>query len=352
MSGDELPIYRRLSFKFLASTAAFIIIIELILLVFSLYGMENRLHYIRQTVHDSILTLLPEGSSLNPSDILSHQQIEKILYRYFWNIILMVLLIVVLVVSGLYFVVNYLFISPLQHLLEKNEQTMEDNTMALIDEENIPQNEIGLIMKSRNEMLNTINTLYNEQALETLREAVDAKDEYTEGHSRRVGELGALLGEKMGLSDGECEQLEHSGLLHDVGKIGVDDSILTKPGSLTDEEFEEIMTHPVRGEKIIQFSSIADSVLEGVRHHHEQFDGSGYPDELAGDEIPLFGRVLAVADAMDAMLSNRHYRDALSWEEVHEELKTNRENQFDPDIADYAIELIQPENRNILPEFS
>lgn len=348
MQDNDLPFYRTITFKFLTSTAIFIVLIELALLILSVQGMENRLHTIRSMVLDSI----PQESSIDTSEILPNEQIEKIVDIYTRNIIIMVFVIITVVLTGLYFVVNRLFISPLKLLLKKNEETRSGEAISLVKEEKMPRSEMGIIMKSRNEMLNTINTLYNEQALETLREAVDAKDEYTEGHSRRVGKIGMLLGRKMKLSDEKCEELEYAGLLHDVGKIGVDDSILTKDGKLTDEEFEEIKAHPVRGEKIIQFGSISDQVLEGVRHHHEEYDGSGYPDGLESNDIPLYGRILAVADAMDAMLSNRHYRNALEYNEVESELRDNKGTQFDPDIAEIALDIIEPENRDVLPKFN
>jgi response regulator RpfG family c-di-GMP phosphodiesterase len=346
MEDDGLPFYRTLTFKFLASAALFIVLIESILLVLSIQGMEQRLLSIRNLVLRNL-----EGPTVRAEHILSDETIQSIIHEYTRNIIVMVGTIVTVVLGGLYVVVQYWFIDPIRTIVEKNRKTRGRNSLLLIDEENIPNDEIGTIMQSRNEMLTTIQTLYNEEALETLREAVDAKDEYTEGHSRRVGQVASVLGERLDLGPETCEQLQYAGLLHDVGKIAVDEAILTKEGSLTDEEFSEIQTHPARGEKIIQFSSIDERVLNGVRHHHEQYDGSGYPDGLEGDEIPLFGRVLAVADAMDAMLSDRHYRNALDWDEVESELADNRGTQFDPEVADRALELVQPNNRNLLPAF-
>jgi len=346
MEEDKIPFYRRLTFKFLISTAVLIIVIESILLYFSIQGMQDRLTYIREMVVESV-----KAEPNVAKRILPPEMIRNILAEYTRNIIFMVGAIILVVVGGLYFVVYYSFIKPLKTLLERNRRTTEGESISLIEDDEMPRDEIGLIMDSRNTMLETIESLYNEEALETLREAVDAKDEYTEGHSRRVGQLGVVLGEHLDLDPETCEQLQYSGLLHDVGKIAVDKSILTKEGSLTDEEFSVIQTHPARGEKIIQFSSIEERVLNGVRHHHEQYDGSGYPDGLEGENIPLFGRVLAVADAMDAMLSDRHYRDALSWAEVESELEENKGTQFDPTVAEEALKLIQPNNRDLMPSF-
>jgi HD-GYP domain-containing protein (c-di-GMP phosphodiesterase class II) len=348
MFEDDFPFYQRLPFDFMLSTAIFIIFAEIILFGFAILEMQGRIEFVRQLVMENISNF----NSLNPSTILNDQDTKKILRHYIQSRLVMVLVLTTVVLSGLYFVLNRMIISPLRVILKKNRKTAEGDKLALIESDEIPNNEIGSIMRSRNEMLNTINTLYNEQALDTLREAVDAKDEYTEGHSRRVGEIASMLGEDLELPESDCEKLKHSGLLHDVGKIAVEDRILTKEGALTDSEFDEIMTHPVRGEKIIKFSRFSDSVLQGVRHHHEQFDGSGYPDGLSGLDIPLFGRILAVADAVDAMLSNRHYRDALSWVETRRELEENSGTQFDPKIAEAGIELLQPNNRDHLPEFN
>lgn len=346
MEEEDIPFYCTLTFKFLISTAILIIAIESVLLYFSIQGMQERLTYVRKMVVESV-----KAQPNAAKNILPPETIQSILSEYTRNIVFMIGVIILVVVGGLYFVVYHSFIEPLKILLEKNRRTTEGESISFIEDEKMPRDEIGLIMESRNKMLETIETLYNEEALETLREAVDAKDEYTEGHSRRVGQLGAVLGDHLDLDPETCEQLQYAGLLHDVGKIAVDESILTKEGSLTDEEFSIIKTHPARGEKIIQFSSIDDRVLNGVRHHHEQYDGSGYPDGLEGENIPLFGRVLAVADAMDAMLSNRHYRDALSWEKVKKELEENKGSQFDPKVADEALEIIQPQNRNVMPSF-
>jgi len=348
MFDDELPFYQKLSFDFMFSTAVLIIFAEIILFGASILEMQSRVEYIRRVV-------LQGGSNLTkltPTSILNQQQMDTILQHYIRNRVVMNAVLMAVVLTGLYFVVRRLFLAPLKVILEKNQKTMDGQSLSLIEPEQIPHNELGTIMRSRNEMLNTINTLYNEQAQETLREAVDARDQYTEGHSRRVGKIAAELGDRHNLPESDCEELEHSGLLHDVGKIAVNDSILTKTGELTESEFEQIKTHPSRGEKIIKFSSFSDSVLEGVRHHHERFDGNGYPDRRSGRGIPLFGRILAVADAIDAMLSNRHYRDALSWEETRRELEQNRGTQFDPDLADVAVNLVQPSNRHHLPEFN
>lgn len=335
MSFERIPFYRRLTFKFLLSAAIFILLVEAILFVLSLQGMTGRLIEIRQMVLETI----PPVSDKVQSMILPDKQVDKIVWNYARNIALMVTVIIIVVVTGLYFVVRYWFINPIQTAVESNRASRE-GSIEMIPEDVIPEDELGVLMHSRNQMLDAIQTLYSEDALETLCRAVDAKDQYTEGHSRRVGQLGFALGQEIGLDDEVCGSIEYSGTLHDIGKIGVPDRILNKEGSLTDEEFEKIKQHPIRGENMIQFSNISDDVVTGIRYHHEHYDGSGYPDGLDGDDIPLFGRVLAVADAMDAMLSDRSYRDALSYDVVDSELEDNAGSQFDPEVAEAGRELL------------
>ncbi len=349
MNFDSIPFYRRLTFKFLLSTVLFILVVEGILFYFSIQGMTHRLINIREMVVETI----PPVSQKVQSMILPDQQINKLVWIYGRNIALMVGSIVMVVVIGMYFVVRYWFISPIQTAVESNRASRQ-GSIQMIPETAITNDELGVLMQSRNQMLEAIQNLYSQDALETLCRAVDAKDQYTEGHSRRVGQLGAALGRRLGLDESTCERIHYSGTLHDIGKIGVPDEILNKPGKLTDEEFEKIQEHPGRGENIIQFSNISEDVKGGIRHHHEEYDGSGYPDGLAGDDIPLFGRVLAVADAMDAMLSNRSYRDALPIDVVYDELEENIGTQFDPEVARAGIELLdesQKQNQDFLEDF-
>lgn len=349
MDFDSIPIYRRLTFKFLVGTVLFILLVEAFLFVLSLQGMTHRLIEIRQMV----LETMPPVSNKVEAMVLPDQQVDQLVWEYGRNIALMVGLIVLVVVSGMYFLVRYWFITPIQTAVKSNRASQE-GSIEMIPDSVIPEDELGILMRSRNQMLEAIQNLYNQDALETLCNAVDAKDQYTEGHSRRVGQIGAALGRRLDLDPQTCDRIHYAGTLHDIGKIGVPDEILNKPGSLTDEEFEQIMQHPVRGENMIQFSNISSNVKEGIRHHHEQYDGGGYPDGLAGTDIPLFGRVLAVADAMDAMLSNRSYRDALSDDVVRAELEDNAGSQFDPEMARAGVTLLEEsmeQNQDFLEEY-
>ena len=163
--------------------------------------------------------------------------------------------------------------------------------------------------------------------------AVEAKDEYTRGHSERVALYGKCIAQEMGLDDKYCEKLYLTGLLHDIGKIGVSDAILGKAGPLTDEEFEEIKKHPDKGWQIIHGLTSLNYVLDGILHHHEQFDGRGYPDRLVGLDIPLDGRLLAVADAYDAMTSDRPYRKGMAQEKAESILRSGSGKQWDAGIV-------------------
>jgi HD-GYP domain-containing protein (c-di-GMP phosphodiesterase class II) len=163
--------------------------------------------------------------------------------------------------------------------------------------------------------------------------AVEAKDEYTRGHSERVALFGRCIAEQMGLDEKYCEKLYLTGLLHDIGKIGVSDTILRKPGPLTDEEFEEIKKHPDMGWQIMRDLAPLNYVLDGILHHHEQVDGRGYPDHLVGSHIPLEGRILAVADGYDAMTSDRPYRKGMPQEKAESILKAGAGKQWDADIV-------------------
>ncbi|CAK9005996.1 Cyclic di-GMP phosphodiesterase TM_0186 [Durusdinium trenchii] len=164
--------------------------------------------------------------------------------------------------------------------------------------------------------------------------AVDAKDPYTCGHSDRVALMSRQIAREMGLAPKTCEEIFLAGLLHDIGKIGVPDNVLLKPGRLTDEEYEQIKQHPVIGYKVLQHLDKISYVLPGVLHHHESVDGTGYPSGLAGDEIPLQARILAVADSFDAMTSDRPYRKGMPFEKAESIIRENAGKQWDADVVD------------------
>jgi len=175
--------------------------------------------------------------------------------------------------------------------------------------------------------------------LHALTRSIDAKDAYTRGHSQRVAELSRELARKIGLPDEQCERVYLSGLLHDVGKIGVPETVLTKPGRLTDDEFTAIKKHPAIGAQILGNIRQLQDVIPGVLFHHERWDGHGYPHLLAGENIPLMGRIICVADSFDAMSSTRTYRPALPLETVLAEITRCAGAQFDPALAKIFVSL-------------
>ncbi len=169
-------------------------------------------------------------------------------------------------------------------------------------------------------------------AIEALVFALEAKDEYTAGHSRRVTEIALALGDELGLSADEAEDLRWGSLLHDVGKIAVDQMIQNKPGALTEEEYEHIMAHPHVGTVIVG-PVVNQRVVEIIEHHHDHYDGNGLNQATAGSDILLAARILAVADAFDAMTSDRSYRPAMSVEKALDEIRRCTGKQFDPEVA-------------------
>lgn len=183
------------------------------------------------------------------------------------------------------------------------------------------------------------------QTAAALAEAIDAKDRYTNGHSRRVAEYSVLIARKAKKSEDECEEIYLSGLLHDVGKIGVPGSIINKEGKLTDEEYEIIKTHPVKGKEILSKITLSPNLWIGANYHHERYDGRGYPEGLKGTEIPELARIIAVADAYDAMASKRSYRDVLPKEVIREEIAKGIGTQFDPNFGAIMLDLIDSDTQ-------
>jgi HD-GYP domain-containing protein (c-di-GMP phosphodiesterase class II) len=177
--------------------------------------------------------------------------------------------------------------------------------------------------------------------VQALAAAVDAKDPYTKGHSQRVASLARSLAVRMGGSEAFIDQVYAAGTLHDVGKIGVPDAILAKPSQLTKEESMVMATHPVLGEVIVAKVPQLASLLPGVRHHHERWDGAGYPDGLSGEGIPLQARYLAVADTFDAMTTDRPYRKALSDQVALAEIERCAGTQFQPELAKEFVRMMR-----------
>jgi hypothetical protein len=182
-----------------------------------------------------------------------------------------------------------------------------------------------------------------EATVGALCQAVETKDFYTRGHSDRVSRGSVMIAQEIGMRGERVEAIRYAGMLHDVGKLGVPTTVLQKTGKLTEEEYAAIQLHPMRGLDIVREIGFLDEALAGIMHHHERIDGRGYPMGLAGDEIPEFARVLAVADAFDSMTSNRSYRGARPVAEAIEELRKWSGTQFDPAFVDAFVAALERE---------
>jgi putative nucleotidyltransferase with HDIG domain len=169
--------------------------------------------------------------------------------------------------------------------------------------------------------------------IQTLSKTIEARDPYTSGHANRVLDYSVKLAKEIGLSDEKVQNIRTAALLHDIGKIAINDSILNKSSKLTSEEYAEIMKHPSVGAEIVSKMDFFKNIKGIVRYHHERYDGKGYPDGLVGDDIPLEACILAIADAYDAMTSDRPYRQALAKDEALKEIENNAGTQFHPELA-------------------
>ncbi len=180
-----------------------------------------------------------------------------------------------------------------------------------------------------------------DQTIRIVTKAIDAKDSYTIGHSHRVAVYSVEIGRRYGLSKEKLEQLYYSGLLHDIGKIGVPDSVLKKPGKLTDEEYDMIKRHPAIGGEILKEFTLVPWIADGAQYHHERYDGKGYNAGLSGEDIPLFARIISVADAYDSMNSNRVYRTGREKDFIYQEIQKGKGSQFDPVFAQIMLDMIK-----------
>lgn len=210
---------------------------------------------------------------------------------------------------------------------------------ALIDINNTAEKATRLELEYLKKSQQSSKRLF-EQTATALVNAIDAKDKYTHGHSSRVAEYSRKIAEALGKSEDECQEIYYAALLHDVGKIGIPKEIINKEGKLTKEEYEVIKQHPVMGKQILSSISEYPYLSIGANHHHERYDGKGYPDKLKGEDIPEIARIVAVADAYDAMTSKRSYRDPIPQQKVREEFVKGAGAQFDPEFAKIMLHLI------------
>ena len=183
------------------------------------------------------------------------------------------------------------------------------------------------------------------QTVMSLANSIEAMDAYTRGHCQRVMEISCEVARVLGLTKEEIEDLRYAAILHDIGKIGVSTNILNKNGSLNEEEFKEIKKHPEIAYNILKDIKFLNKALDGILQHHERYDGRGYPNGLRGNEICIFGRIMCVADAFDAMTSDRPYRKGMQVEAAMKELERCKGTQFDPDIVDMFLFLMDSEKK-------
>ncbi|HHX17518.1 MAG TPA: HD-GYP domain-containing protein [Clostridium sp.] len=184
------------------------------------------------------------------------------------------------------------------------------------------------------------------QTVMSLANSIEAMDAYTRGHCQRVMEISCEVARVLGLTKEEIEDLRYAAILHDIGKIGVSTNILNKNGSLNEEEFKEIKKHPEIAYNILKDIKFLNKALDGILQHHERYDGRGYPNGLRGNEICIFGRIMCVADAFDAMTSDRPYRKGMKVEDAMRELERCKGTQFDPDIVDMFLFLMDSEKKS------
>lgn len=211
------------------------------------------------------------------------------------------------------------------------------------------QEEVAYQTQLAQERLAMMERLF-EETVQTLAMAIDAKDAYTRGHSVRVADYARRIAQAAGMSEEKQQEIHWMGLLHDVGKIGILDSIITKPSRLTDEEYKLIKSHTNIGATILSRIKGFPQLALGARHHHERWDGKGYPDGLGGEEIPIEARVIAVADAYDAMTSRRSYRDAMLQEQVRAEIEKGGGSQFDPAFTRIMLDFIAADKDFLMRE--
>lgn len=223
------------------------------------------------------------------------------------------------------------------------EKSDKFDQLLLLIESGIKSIEQMNTIKTINKQLHDKNEELERAYLDTigiLRQTVEAKDPYTRGHSDRVSEYSVLIGKKLGLDEKNLHILKIGGLFHDIGKIGIPDSILLKESKLSDEEYSQIKNHPMIGVHMLGDAAIFTDILPIVKHHHERYDGRGYPSQLVGDDIPYVARIAAVADTFDAMTSKRSYRDSLPIDVVRAEIERCSGTQFDPNIAKVFLDIM------------
>lgn len=325
-----------LTIQIALSIAAFILTIEAVAMYRAVHDEREHLTMLREAIYGKVI----HKNVVVPTDILSEDEIDVQLSHQRKEFFFATFVLLVVVVGGSVFIIHRRAIRPIHRILAHDDDSRHGR-IRFIPEEDYPPNEVGQLMHSRNLMLYSLLQAYKKEAIDSLVAAVDAKDKYTYGHSKRVGYYAALLARAMGMSQEEQENLRQAGDLHDIGKIAIPEEILTAPRALSAAEWEVMKKHPRRGEAMLRFTTFPDEVRLGTLTHHENHDGTGYPDKLKGDRIPLVGRILHVADALDAMTTTRPYRKPMTMDMVIDEFVRCRGKMFDPKSVDALLGLIE-----------
>jgi putative nucleotidyltransferase with HDIG domain len=227
----------------------------------------------------------------------------------------------------------YDLLLAVKRALEKRHLQVHNRELQTSMDKKIKERMLSLRLHTQEKQQLLISTI------RSLVSTLEAKDKYTEGHSRRVADNSLTMAESLGLGAAEVEELHLAGLFHDIGKIGISENVLNKPGQLTKEEFDLIKNHPLISQKIVEHVPHFKRISHIVRHHHEFFDGSGYPDGLKGPDIPIGARIMSLCDAYDAMTSDRSYRPALAEERAIRIIERNAGSQFDPELVKLFLKL-------------
>ena len=250
---------------------------------------------------------------------------------------------------GLGFLLSNRVTKPIKKLVEGTLRIAQGNLQHQVKVSS--HDEIGKLAQSFNKMAQSLYESrrklhdYFYRIMQSLVRILEARDRYTKGHSERVAGYVERIALKLGYPEERLELLKEVAVLHDIGKLGVPESILNKKGKLTNDEWEVVRKHPLIGEDILRPVLLNEEMLVIIRGHHERFDGKGYPDRLSGENINLFAQIISVADAYDAMTSTRAYRPSLSKQKAMEELANNKGTQFDPKVVDAFLKVLEDESQ-------
>jgi putative nucleotidyltransferase with HDIG domain len=260
--------------------------------------------------------------------------------------------IAALISLGIGFTLSRRLINPLQNLASTTSQIAEGNLAVRASVSGA--DEIALLGSNFNDMASNIEALVRKlkqalrqnqelflETIRTLAAAIDAKDPYTRGHSERVSSYSMAISRHLGLNQEEVFRVHIAAILHDVGKLGVRESILNKPGGLSDEEFEVMRQHPSIGAQIMSPIRMLKDIIPGIRNHHETWDGTGYPDHLSAEEIPMVARIIGVADTFDAMTTTRPYQQAMTLDYVLQKMQSMSGSRFDPVVVEAFIAAVE-----------